>query len=149
MFPSRYQGRSPNDIAMRDIVRFTRINAAEETVENPNHRYQFNASMQLVRTSCSRGTHDFKAGVQLSRERMAYDRIRNGDILLETARRRAVPGADREHADRLGSPHRDVGGVPAGSVVRAAGSRSTRACGSMASTGYLPDAVEPGGHLRR
>ena len=29
------------------------------------------------------GTHDFKVGVQLSWERMAYDRIRNGDILLE------------------------------------------------------------------
>ena len=29
------------------------------------------------------GTHDFKAGVQISRERMAYDRDRNGDILLE------------------------------------------------------------------
>ena len=29
------------------------------------------------------GTHEFKAGVQISRERMAYDRDRNGDILLE------------------------------------------------------------------
>ena len=84
VFPSRYQEAvGPDDIATRDIVRFTRINAAEENNENPNHRYQFNASMTLFKDNLIAGTHDFKAGVQISRERMAYDRDRNGDILLE------------------------------------------------------------------
>ncbi len=84
VFPSRYQEEvGPNDIATRDVIRFTRINAAEENNENPNHRYQFNASLTMFNDNLIAGTHDFKAGVQISRERMAYDRDRNGDILLE------------------------------------------------------------------
>ena len=70
------------DIAIRDTVRFTRINAAEIQSLNPNHRYQGNATYSYFVPDMA-GSHDFKAGVQLSWERMAYDRIRNGDILLE------------------------------------------------------------------
>ena len=81
-FPSRYQDGA-TDIAVRDVVRFTRINAAEIQSLNPNHRYQGNANYSYFMPHLLGGTHDFKAGVQLSWERMAYDRLRNGDILLE------------------------------------------------------------------
>ncbi|MBI1873212.1 MAG: carboxypeptidase regulatory-like domain-containing protein [Acidobacteria bacterium] len=84
VFPTRYQsGVGPNDIAVRDSVRFTRINAAETQSLNPNHRYQANGTLSYFANQLGAGTHDFKLGAQLSWERMAYDRIRNGDILLE------------------------------------------------------------------
>lgn len=84
VFPSHYQDAvGPNDIAIRDTVRFTRINAAEENNDNPNHRYQFNAALTMFRDDLGAGTHDFKVGLQVSRERMVYNRDRNGDILLE------------------------------------------------------------------
>jgi hypothetical protein len=83
-FPSRYQSEvGPNDIAIRDVVRFTRINAAEQNFENPNHRWQFNGSLNYYLDDVAGGTHDFKLGVQASRERMQYRRDRNGDVLLE------------------------------------------------------------------
>ena len=81
-FPSRYQDGA-TEIALRDTVRNTRINAAEIQSINPNHRYQANGNFSYFVPSLLGGTHDFKVGVQLSWERMAYDRIRNGDILLE------------------------------------------------------------------
>ncbi len=84
VFPTRYQSEvTQNDIAVRDSVRNTRINAAETQSLNPNHRYQANATLSYFADQLGAGTHDFKFGMQLSRERMAYDRIRNGDMLLE------------------------------------------------------------------
>jgi len=84
VFPTRYQSDvGPNDIAVRDSVRNTRINAAELQSLNPNHRYQANATLSYFADNLGAGSHDFKLGAQLSRERMAYDRTRNGDILLE------------------------------------------------------------------
>jgi hypothetical protein len=84
VFPQRYQKEvRPEDIAIRDVVRFTRVNAAEQNFENPNHRYQLNASLSWFRDDLLGGAHDFKVGLQISRERMAYNRDRNGDILLE------------------------------------------------------------------
>ncbi len=83
-FPTRYQqGVQSTDIAVRDSVRFTRINAAELQSLNPNHRYQANAGLSYFADNFGAGSHDFKVGTQLSWERMAYERIRNGDILLE------------------------------------------------------------------
>jgi hypothetical protein len=72
-----------NDIAVRDSVRNTRINAAETNSINPNHRYQANATVSYFADNFGAGAHDFKFGTQLSWERMAYERTRNGDILLE------------------------------------------------------------------
>jgi hypothetical protein len=84
VFPTRYQRDvGPDDIAVRDSVRFTRVNAAELQSLNPNHRYQANATLSYFFDHGGAGTHDFKFGAQLSWERMGYDRIRNGDILLE------------------------------------------------------------------
>ena len=84
LFPNRYQAEvGPDDIALRDVTRFTRVNAAEENFENPNHRYQFNATLSYFKDRFLGGTHDFKFGAQISREKMVYDRKRNGDILLE------------------------------------------------------------------
>ena len=83
VFPSRYQKEvTPQDIALRDVVRFTRENAAELQSLNPNFRTQANATMSYFVPSMA-GAHDFKAGVQISLEGMEYERIRNGDILLE------------------------------------------------------------------
>jgi hypothetical protein len=84
VFPTRYQKEvQPTDIAIRDIVRNTQINAASGQSLNPNHRYQANANVGYFRENLGPGTHDFKAGVQMSWERMGYDRIRNGDHYLE------------------------------------------------------------------
>ena len=84
VFPNRYQKEvTANDIALRDSARFTRVNAAEENFENPNHRYQANATVSYFAATRS-GAHDLKLGAQLSWEKMEYNRNRNGDILLET-----------------------------------------------------------------
>lgn len=83
-FPSRYQSDvSPSDIALRDVQTFQRFNAAETQSLNPNYRVQANGTLTYFVPSFAGGTHDFKAGVQLSWEKMEYERIRNGDILLE------------------------------------------------------------------
>lgn len=84
VFPTRYQAEvTPTDIALRDTVRNQRFNAAELQSLNPNHRYQANGTLSYFVPSAAGGSHDIKAGIQLSWERMAYERIRNGDILLE------------------------------------------------------------------
>ncbi len=84
VFPVRYQKDvTPNDIAIRDVVRFTRINAAETQSLNPNERYQGNFSASYFLDRGGIGTHDIKGGLQFSRERVEYERIRNGDYLLE------------------------------------------------------------------
>jgi hypothetical protein len=85
VFPTRYQNTvTENDIAIRDIVRFTQANAATEQSLNPNHRYQANATVSYFADALGAGTHDFKLGVQFSWEMMQYERIRNGDLFLET-----------------------------------------------------------------
>ena len=85
VFPTRYQKEvTPNDIAIRDIVRNTQSNAATEQSLNPNHRYQANATLSYFAQNLGAGSHDFKVGTQLSWEKMQYDRIRNGDLFLET-----------------------------------------------------------------
>jgi hypothetical protein len=84
VFPTRYQQEvTPDDIAIRDIVRNTQFNAATEQSLNPNHRYQGNAVLSYFADKLGVGTHDFKVGTQLSWEKMQYDRIRNGDLFLE------------------------------------------------------------------
>jgi Carboxypeptidase regulatory-like domain len=81
-YGTQYQPEvGPDDIALRDTVRSTRFNAAEDSDFNPNHRLQLNASVSYLAQAA--GSHSFKAGVQSSREEMLWDRIRNGDILLE------------------------------------------------------------------
>jgi hypothetical protein len=85
VFPTRYQKEvTPNDISIRDIARFTVENAAIEQSLNPNHRYQANGTLSYFADQLGAGTHDFKVGSQLSWEKMQYDRIRNGDLYLES-----------------------------------------------------------------
>ena len=85
VFPTRYQSDvTPSDIAIRDIVRNTQSNAATEQSLNPNHRYQANANVGYFTQHLGPGSHDVKVGTQLSWEKMQYDRIRNGDLFLET-----------------------------------------------------------------
>ena len=95
IFPTRYQREvGPNDISIIDSERFTRINAATEQSLNPNHRYQLSSSVNYFRQNLLGGTHDFKVGVQLSRER-------NG--LRPRSKRRSFSGAD-ERARSLRQP---------------------------------------------
>jgi hypothetical protein len=83
-FPTRYQKEvGPNDIAIRDTLRFTRERAAELQSLNPNYRTQANVAASYFVDRALGGSHDFKAGLQLSWEGMDYERTRNGDILLE------------------------------------------------------------------
>jgi hypothetical protein len=83
-FPTRYQNEvQPTDIAIRDVVRNTQINAATDQQLNPNHRYQANATVSYFTDRLSAGSHDFKLGTQWSWEMMKYDIIRNGDHYLE------------------------------------------------------------------
>ncbi len=85
IFPSRYQPDvQSSDIALRDTTLFTRIRAAEIQSLNPNYRWQANGSASYFVDNLLGGSHDFKAGLQLSWEAMDYERIRNGDILLES-----------------------------------------------------------------
>lgn len=85
VFPTRYQKEvTPSDISIRDISRFTVANAATEQSLNPNHRYQANGTLSYFADNLGAGTHDLKVGSQLSWEKMQYDRIRNGDLFLET-----------------------------------------------------------------
>ncbi|MGE0043990.1 MAG: carboxypeptidase regulatory-like domain-containing protein [Vicinamibacterales bacterium] len=80
VFPSRYQSEvQPTDISVRDVSLFTIENAATGQSLNPNHRYQANASASYFVDAGAGGTHDFKGGLQLSWERMAYERTTNGD----------------------------------------------------------------------
>lgn len=84
VFPSRYQGSvGASDIHLRDVNRNSWQNAADENNENPNHRYQANATLSWFADGLGAGSHDFKLGAQLSREMMRYDRNQNGDIWLE------------------------------------------------------------------
>lgn len=103
-FPTRYQKEvTPSDIALRDTVRFTRVNAAETQSLNPNYRVQANGILNYFVPAMA-GSHDFRAGVQLSWEMMQYERIRNGDIILEM--RDGVPFQAQISNTPINSDHR-------------------------------------------
>jgi hypothetical protein len=83
-FPSRYQSEvGRRHRAARRADRFQRFNAAEIQSLNPNYRIQANGTLSYFVPQLAGGSHDFKVGMQLSWEKMEYERIRNGDILLE------------------------------------------------------------------
>ncbi len=83
--PYGYQeGVGPDDIAISDTVRFTRVNSQNEEYFNPNHRYQFNAAYSLFKDWVG-GNHDFKVGLQMSWERMYQETRRLQDHRLELA----------------------------------------------------------------
>ena len=149
VFPVRYQAEvQPTDIAIRDVVRNSRINAAETQSLNPNGRYQGNFVASYFLDSKGAGTHDLKGGLQLSWERVEYERIRNGDILLELQDGRAVPGAALEHADQLRPSPEHVGVLRAGPLAGGARDhyrRPPRRRGERLSAG----ADQPGRHVRR
>lgn len=105
VFPVEYQKEvRPTDIAVRDVVRFTRINAAETQSLNPNDRYQGNFVASHFLDTARGGTHDLKAGLQLSREGVQYERIRNGDYFLEL--RDGVPFQAQLSNTPINSDHR-------------------------------------------
>ncbi len=105
VFPVRYQPDvRPTDIAIRDVVRFTRINAAETQSLNPNGRYQGSFTGSYFLDSAGAGTHDVKLGLQVSREQVEYERIRNGDVLLEL--RDGVPFQAQLSNTPINSDHR-------------------------------------------
>ncbi len=104
-FPSRYQDEvGAGDIALRDVQTFERFNAAEIQSLNPNYRVQANGTMSYFLSNFAGGSHDFKGGLQLSWEKMEYERIRNGDILLEM--RTGVPFQGQIANTPINSDHR-------------------------------------------
>ena len=145
IFPSRYQPEvRPTDIALRDTNRNTRVNAAESQSLNPNHRYQANGTFSYFVPSLAGGAHDFKAGVQFSWEKMEYDRIRNGDILLEM--RDGVPFQGNISNTPIVSDHRlETWGVflqDRWAIARATINLGVRIDGTR---GYLPEQASPAG----
>lgn len=105
IFPFRYQKEvQPTDIALRDQVLLTRSNAIETQSDNPNERYQAAITGSYFLQSPRVGTHDLKAGVQLSWERVQWLRIRNGDYFLEL--RDGVPFQAQLSNTPINSDHR-------------------------------------------
>jgi hypothetical protein len=105
IFPFRYQKDvQPTDISIRDQVRLTRFNAVETHSDNPNERYQAAVTGSYFLQSAAAGTHDLKAGVQLSWERVQWIRIRNGDYFLEL--RDGVPLQAQLSNTPINSDHR-------------------------------------------
>jgi hypothetical protein len=89
-FPSRYQDEvQPTDFTLRDVQTFQQFNAADGQSLNPNHRYQANGTLSYFLGNALGGSHELKAGLQFSREKMEYERIRNGDVQLQM--RNGVP----------------------------------------------------------
>jgi Carboxypeptidase regulatory-like domain len=104
-FPSRYQPEvTASDIALRDVTTNQRFNAAETQSLNPNYRIQANGTVSYFLADLLGGSHDFKGGMQLSWEKMEYERIRNGDILLEM--RNGVPFQGQIANTPINSDHR-------------------------------------------
>jgi hypothetical protein len=104
-FPSRYQSEvTESDIALRDVQTFQRFNAAEIQSLNPNYRWQANGTLSYFLSNFAGGSHDLKGGLQLSWEKMEYERIRNGDILLEM--RSGVPFQGQIANTPINSDHR-------------------------------------------
>jgi hypothetical protein len=105
IFPFRYQKEvRPTDIAIRDQVLLTRSNAIETASDNPNERYQAAVTGSYFLQSPGAGTHDLKAGVQMSWERVEWIRIRNGDYFLEL--REGVPFQAQLSNTPINSDHR-------------------------------------------
>jgi len=83
--PYGYQeGVGPDDISIADTVAFTIVNSQFEEYFNPNSRNQFNVSYSLFEDWFN-GTHDMKAGLQMSWERMYQETRRLQDYRLELA----------------------------------------------------------------
>jgi hypothetical protein len=105
IFPFRFQKEvGPGDIAIRDVARFTRVNAIETQSDNPNHRYQAAVTGSYFVQSPGGGTHDVKVGMQLSWERVEWIRRRNGDHFLEL--RDGVPFQAQLSNTPIDSDHR-------------------------------------------
>ena len=73
-FPSRCTSRRCSPPTSRSATRCASPASTPPKTSrlNPNHRYQANGNLTLLRCSGA-GAHTLKAGVQLSWERMAYD----------------------------------------------------------------------------
>ena len=146
VFPSRYQSGA-DDIAIRDTVRFTRINAAEIQSLNPNHRYQANANYSYFVPDARRHPRlQGRDAVLVGADGLRPPAQRRHPA--RTARRHAVPGQHRQHADRLGSQDGDVGRVPAGPLGDRPRHHQRRRA-PRRRQGLPARAGEPGRHLRR
>ena len=136
-FPSRYQDGA-TEIALRDTVRNTRINAAEIQSINPNHRYQANGNYSYFVPQHAR------RHARLQGRRAAVvgaDGVRPPPQRrhpARDARRRAVPGADCQHADRLGPQDGDLGRVHPGSLGDRPRHDQRSACASTAPPATCP-----------
>ncbi len=87
--PSRYQPEvSRDDLALRDVVRLTRVNASDTIFNLPIHRNQVDGAITIFHQGAS-GAHELKSGGRIMGERGGIHWDRNGDLVLET--REGVP----------------------------------------------------------
>ena len=150
VFPSRYQDEvRPTDIAIRDVGALHAHQRRRDAVAQPEPPLPGQRHLQLLpatRPGPARTTS--RSALQMSWERMAYDRIRNGDILLEL--RDGVPfqAPARQHARSTRTTAEHVGRVPAGPLGDRPRHHQRRRAHRRRQR--LPaGAVEPGRHLRR
>ena len=132
VFPVRYQADvQPTDIAIRDVVRFTRINAAETAVAQPERPLPGQLHRQLL-PRLGPGRHPRPQGraaavVGAGRSTSASA---TATSYLELQDGRAVPGAAGQHADQLRPSPEHLGRVRAGPLGAAAARPSPPACAS-------------------
>ena len=147
--PAKYQPEvKPTDISVRDISLFTIENALPGQSLNPNSRDQVNGAASYFIAGGGAGSHDLKAGVQLSWEDMAYDQVTNGDRYGDLNNGVAFRANFEQHADPLRPPAAELGYVLPGSLdhrPRDSQRRSPSGRCQRLSAG----ADESGGHVRR
>lgn len=81
--PSRYQPDvTTSDVALRDVVRLTRVHASDTVFALPVHRNQVDATLTVLHQG-RLGAHEAKGGVRITRERAGVHWDRNGDMVLE------------------------------------------------------------------
>ena len=149
IFPVRYQADvQPTDIAIRDVVRFTRINAAETQSLNPNGRYQGNLDRQLL-LRLGQGRHPRPQGrppaVVGGGASTSASATATCSWSCRTARRSRPSSPTRRSTPTIGC---GPGACSSRIAGCSAAPRSTPACGSTPSAPPA-GADQPGRHVRR
>ena len=132
--------RSPTDIAVRDIVRNSRASTPPRSQSiNPNHRYQANAHLQLLRAqTCSAARTTSRPACSCRGSGWATTASATATSCSSCAT--ASPFQAQIANTPIVSDHQmeTLGRVPAGPLGARAARPSTSACASTASSGYLP-----------
>ena len=146
-YPERYQKNVlPTDIRVEDTVLSTAKNAAARNYENPNYRLQFDNVFSTTKTGKT-GTHNFKTGVQFTRQYYQENIRQNGDMVLLYANNVATtvvasntPVSATSYIHQLGFFGQDSWN-PTSKLTLNIGVRADRA------TGWYPDESSPAGRF--